>query len=129
MQYYHRENKFNLGKIPPTSASIHKHKQKAFLHSHSWYNSCFREIPPFNPLDYGYVLINKVLIPDFETEIVPEDFLLPCSCQKCPGKFVPALTENEKSVAVNFANVKDTAVAKIQKKSTVNRTYLLLNCI
>ena len=34
-------------------------------------------------MDYGYIFLNKKLIPDFETEIVPEDFPLPCSCQKC----------------------------------------------
>ena len=83
MEYYHRENKFYLEKIPPTSASIYKHIQRAFLQSHIWYNSCFREIPFLDPLNYGYLFINEVLIPDFETEIVPEDFPLPCSFQKC----------------------------------------------
>ena len=41
MEYYHHNNKFNLEKIPPTSKSIHKHIQRAFLQSHIWYNSCF----------------------------------------------------------------------------------------
>ena len=83
MEYYHRENKFNLEKIPPTSPSIHKYIQRAFLQSHIWYNSYFRKIPFLDPLDYGYVLINEVFMPGFKTQIVPEDFLLPCSCQKC----------------------------------------------
>ena len=71
---------FNLEKIPPTSASIHKHIQPAFCQSHIWYNSCFCEVLFLDPLDYDYALINKVLMPDFEMEIVPENFSLPYSC-------------------------------------------------
>ena len=82
MEYYHHNNKFNLEEIPPTSASIQKHIQRAFLQSHKWYNSCFRVILFKDPLDYGYIFLNEKLIRDFETEIVPEDFPVPCSCQK-----------------------------------------------
>ena len=84
MKYYLRENKFNFAKVPPTSGSTHNHIQQAFLLSHIRYNSCFCEIPFSDPLHYGCALINEVLMPDFETEIVPEDFSLPCSCPKCP---------------------------------------------
>ena len=83
MEYYHHHNNFNLDRIPPTSTSIHKHIQRAFLQSHIWYNSCFREIPFKDPLDCGYIFTDEKLIPDFETEIFPEDFPMPCSCQKC----------------------------------------------
>ena len=83
MEYYHHHNNFNLEKIPPTSTSIRKHIQRAFLQSHIWYNSCFREMPFKDPLDCGYIFTDEKLIPDFETEIVPEDFPMPCSCQKC----------------------------------------------
>ena len=83
VEYFHHNDIFNLEKIPPTSTSIHKYIQRAFFQSHIWYNSCFREIPLKDPLDYGYIFLNEKLIPDFETEVVPEDFPLPCSCQKC----------------------------------------------
>ena len=83
MKFCHHNNTFNLEKIPPTSMSIHKHIQRAYLQSHIWYSSSFREIPFKDPLDCGYIIPEEKLIPDFETEIVPEDFSMPCSCQKC----------------------------------------------
>ena len=83
MEFYHHNNTFNLEKIPPTSTSIHKHIQRAYLQSHIWYSSCFREIPFKDPLDCGYIITEEKLTPDFETAIVPEDFPMPCSCQKC----------------------------------------------
>ena len=82
MEYYHHNNKFNLEEIPPTSTSIQKYIQRTFLQRHIWYNSCFRVILFKDPLDYGYIFLNGKLIPDFETGIVPEDFPVPCSCQK-----------------------------------------------
>ena len=54
MEYYHHNNKFNLEEIPPTSTSIQKYIQIAFLQRHIWYNSCFRVILFKDPLDYGY---------------------------------------------------------------------------
>ena len=83
MEYYHQENKINFEKIPPTSVSIHKPIQQSFLKTYSRYNSCFPESPFLDPLHYGHAL-NEVSMPDFKTEIVPEDFPSPCSFQKCP---------------------------------------------
>ena len=85
MEYYHHNNKFNLEKIPPTSASIQKHIQRAFLQSNIWCNLCFRGIQFKNPLDYRYIFLNEKLIPDFETEVTEGDFCSPHSSQKCAG--------------------------------------------
>ena len=79
--------------------SIHNHIQKGFLQSHIWYNSCFRKIPFKDPLGYGYIFLNEKLIPDFETEIIPEDFPLPCYCQKCARD---AHAENKKIPCCEF---------------------------
>ena len=83
IEYYHHNNKFNLEKIPPTSTSIHKHIQRAFLQNHIWYNSYFGKITFEQTLGYRYIFFNEKLIPDFETEIVQEDFSIPLTCQKC----------------------------------------------
>ena len=80
MEYHHHNIDFNLEKIPPTSTSIRKHIQRAYLQSHIWYNSFYRKIPFKDPLDYGYLFTGEKLIPDFETEIIPEEFPMPCSC-------------------------------------------------
>ena len=85
MEYYHHNNKFNLENIRPTSTSIHKNIQRAFLQSNIWCNLCFRGIRFKDQSDYRYLFLNEKLIPHYETEVIEGDFCLPHSCQKCAG--------------------------------------------
>ena len=92
-------------KKSPTLVILPKYIQEALFQSCTWYNSCFPEILFLNTLHCGYLLVTKILIPAFETDVL-ENFPLPCLCQKyamenvCPCKIEAFLVVNFKSFEV-----------------------------
>ena len=81
-QYHSNAFKFDLEKLPPTSASIVKHIQRAYYQTYIWLNSACIERIYLDPLEYGYILDDK-LIPDIGAVKLPKDFPDPCTCLKC----------------------------------------------
>ena len=82
--YHSKSFNFNLEQIPPTSHSIRKHIKRAFMQCTMWLNAPIVERFQINPLEFGYTLSEELyLIPNIETEFLPEDFPMPCDCTKC----------------------------------------------
>ena len=83
-EYHKQAFRFDLEKIPPTSNSIVNHIKRAYFQYYHWLNAPVIASIDLNPLEYGYVLDeNEFLLPDLETDPLPVDFPMPCSCLKC----------------------------------------------
>ena len=75
----------DLEKIPATSFSIRLHIMRAFLQCFLWENAPLNPHTEINPCEYGYELMDdeERLFPVITFgPSLPDDFLLPCTCQK-----------------------------------------------
>ena len=88
--YYHDKLfKFNVETMPPTSISIVDHIKRAYYQCHQWLNSPFIESDNLDVSDFGYVLNDDLIItPSIQYKVIPDDFTMPCKCQKCARQTV-----------------------------------------
>ena len=88
-EYHKQAFKFDLEKIPPTSSSIINHIKRAYYQCFHWLKAPVCANIDIEPLEYGYILNDDgLLLPDIQTDPLPDDFPMPCSCQKCAGENV-----------------------------------------
>ena len=83
--FYKSSLKLDIEKFPSISDSIRLHILCAYFQAHLWYHAVYANTQ-INPLEYGYeedgygylcpIFINK-------TNILPDDFPVPCTCKKC----------------------------------------------
>ena len=82
--------KLDIEKFPPTSDSVRLHIRHAYFQAHLWYHAVYANTK-INLLEYGYeengygylcsIFIN-------ETNILLDDFPVPCTCKKCARETV-----------------------------------------
>ena len=82
--YHLKSFQLSLEKLPCTSSSIHLHIMRAYLQCYLWLHAPFVENVEINPLEFGFYISNKELIPKIiHGPSIPEDFPIPCNCIKC----------------------------------------------
>ena len=88
--YYQKILTVDLEKLPPTSASIRLHIQRAYLQTFLWLQSPIELSIDLRPENFGYMLVDEeLLLPQVNVQkTLPEDFVMPCSCIKLSKKNV-----------------------------------------
>ena len=91
--YYKKATEVNIEKLPPTSTSIYLHIKRAYLQTYIWLHAPFSAELDIDPLNYGYEIEDDeddydAIIPKIVTDVLPDDFPMPCKCVKCARETV-----------------------------------------
>ena len=100
--YHNKTTNLDFKKFPCTSESLKLHIRRAYFQALEWNRAPFQSChhlnhgllyyiylqyrsPCLNPLEYGYILEEGLYEPVIVnmTNIIPNDFPVPCSCGKC----------------------------------------------
>ena len=83
--YHNKSFKLDIEKLPPTSNSIKLHIRRAYLQAYLWYRAPFEKVLDLDPTEFCYARNDDDHFYAVVTikKNVPEDFSLPCNCNKC----------------------------------------------
>ena len=82
-QLFHHSKCSSMLDLPPTSTGIKLHIRRAFFAAKIIATALDSPIPQFNPRDYGFVEVEKRLLPSKEWFTLPDSVTIVCSCGKC----------------------------------------------
>lgn len=83
-QMYHQSKAVTIDQLPPTSAATLQHVRRGFYAAHIQMN-CLNGTS-LCPLQYGFIEVDGLLMPDINIHMLPDDIAFTCSCQKCASK-------------------------------------------
>ena len=78
--------KFDLEKMPPMPSSILIYIKRAYLQCCNWLNACYNKTHYLDPLDFGYIIMDELLMSDTVTVEIEDGFPLPSLCKTYPRK-------------------------------------------
>ena len=81
-EYHSKAFNFDAKQLPSTSESIYKYIKHAYYQSYMWVNAATNQSMFVDPLYYGYILDNGLLVAEISSSEHPDDFQLPCTCKK-----------------------------------------------
>ena len=80
---YHHSKGISLEQLPPTSHALKAHILRAYYGTYVMTTILSEEKVVLDPLAYGYVAENELLLPDMSVQPVPEEYAVQCNCSKC----------------------------------------------
>jgi hypothetical protein len=82
---YHHAKQSRLDDLPPTSHAIRLHIERAYFATNEMV-SLLSPCEPIDPRQFGFELIDDLLVPSRGNNPIPEDLAIHCTCQKCGTK-------------------------------------------
>lgn len=88
---YHHAKRSGLDDLPPTSYAIGLHIKRAYFATHQMV-SLLSSCEPLDPREFGFEIIDNLLVPSKGSNPIPEDLAIHCLCKKCGTQRCPCRT-------------------------------------
>lgn len=73
----------SLWNLPPTSVGLLPHIKRAFYNTYNMTNVLMTNFKQIDPLLYGFILVDSLLLPERKLNEISDDWYLKCKCVNC----------------------------------------------